>query len=106
MAKLGIQLDVSANKLKAGFGDGVTMVLLALIQISVQNKFKFKKPIIREDGSGAGQDDGEEDDDRYEGNADVADMHKGAEGSDDDVDEDLDFGGAKMIMKNDEQEQL
>jgi hypothetical protein len=33
-------------------------------------------------------------------------MHKGAEGSDDDVDEDLDFGGAKMIMKNDEQEQL
>jgi hypothetical protein len=31
MAKLGIQMDVSANKLKAGFGDGVTMVLLALI---------------------------------------------------------------------------
>ena len=106
MKKLGIELDVSANKLKTGFGDGVTIVLLALVQISIQNKFKFKKPIIREDGSGVGGDDGEEDDDRYEGNADIADMNKGADGSDEDVDEDLDFGGAKLIMKNDEQELL
>lgn len=77
LKKLGIELDMPANKLKAGFGEGVCTVLLALCTISVQNKFKFRKPIIRDDGAGfGGDDDGDDMGDEFEGNADVADMVK------------------------------
>ena len=44
LQKLGIDLDMPANKLKAGFGEGVCTVLLALCNMSIQNKLRYKKP--------------------------------------------------------------
>jgi hypothetical protein len=35
LKKLGINLDMPANKLKSGFGDGVCGVLIALCQVSL-----------------------------------------------------------------------
>jgi len=96
LKKLGIQLDMPPNKLKSGFGDGVCAVLMALGQISLQNKFKFKKPVHKNEGNANFNDDADEMGDEFEGNADVADMannnyDKGSEN--DDIDEDYDFGG-------------
>ena len=42
-------MDTSATKLKAGFGEGVCSVLLKLTAVSLQNKFRFKKPEMQED---------------------------------------------------------
>jgi hypothetical protein len=86
-------------------------VLLALCQMSVQNKVKFRKPNIREAGAAFGGDDGEDEfgGDEFEGNADIADMHPekkgGAGDSEDDIDEDLDFG-AGQVGKTEQQEVL
>lgn len=106
LKKLGIELDMPPNKLKQGYGEGVCLVITKLCQISLQNRFKFKKPNIRDDGGGFGEDDGDEMDNEFEGNADVADMQdKNIQSDDEGVDEDLDFGnpGAKQ---NNEQEEL
>ena len=74
LKKLGINLDMSPNKLKSGFGEGVVTVLQNLCQISLQNKFRFKKAQIQEDGGGFGGDDADDDmGDEFEGNADIAD---------------------------------
>jgi hypothetical protein len=45
----------------------------------LQNKFKFKKAVIREDGGRGGDldDDGDDMNDDMEGNADIADMMHG-----------------------------
>lgn len=108
LKKLGVELDMPPNKLKSGFGDGVCLVLTKLCQISLQNKFKFRKAQIREDGGGMGDEDGDDMDNEFEGNADVADMAPGQKLGDDsdggDIDEDLDFGGAGK--HNEEQELL
>jgi hypothetical protein len=94
------------NKLKNGYGDGVCIVLISLTQASLNNKFRFKKPVIKEDGNGGF---GEEDDDlgdEFEGNADIADMHHGVggHGSDsEDIDCDLDFKGAGNAKNNDQE---
>ena len=50
LKKLGIDLDMPPNKLKTGHGDGVCTVIMQLCQISLQNKFRFKKPVIKDDG--------------------------------------------------------
>lgn len=47
------------NKLKSGFGDGVCNVLMKLCTVSLQNKFRFKKPVIKED-SQALEDEGDD----------------------------------------------
>ena len=60
------------NKLKTGYGDGVCAVLLKLCNVSLQNKFKFKKFSIKEDG--ALEDEGDEMGDDMEGGADIADL--------------------------------
>ncbi len=73
--KLGIELDMPPNKLKSGYGDGVCTVLYALCDISLKNKFKFKKPVIRDDGGMDADDDGDLDNDEFEGDADIADMN-------------------------------
>jgi estrogen-related receptor beta like 1 len=73
LKKLGIELDVSPNKLKQGFGEEVCTVLFALCDISVKNKIRFKKPVIKEEGGGFGDDDADEMGDEFEGNADIAD---------------------------------
>ena len=94
LQNLGIELDVNPNKLKTGYGEGVTLVLLKLTEASLARRFKFKKPVIREEGQGA-DDDAEEMNDDMEGDADLAnEIH--ADQSGDDIDEDLDFGGGNI----------
>ena len=93
LQKLGLELDVSPNKLKQGYGEAVTVVLLKLTEVSLSNKFRFKKPRIDEDDKGM-DDDADENDD-MDGGADLADMIHNNE-SDDDIDEDLDFGGGNF----------
>jgi len=106
LKKLGIELDMSPNKLKNGYGEGVCVVLASLTQISIQNKFKFRKPVIKEDGKGFG-DGGDDDDmgDDFEGNADLADMNnnfKDDGDADSNIDEDMDFAGNMGGHKNED----
>lgn len=93
LQKLGLELDVSPSKLKAGYGDGVTLVLLKLTEVSLKNKFRFKKPRIDEEQKTLEED--VDDGDDMDGGADLAEVIHG-EGSDDDIDEDLDFGGGNI----------
>lgn len=75
LKKLGIELDMPASKLKTGHGDGVCTLLTKLCQVSLQNKFRFKKPVIKDDAGGRDMDDGDDDmGEDMEGNADIADM--------------------------------
>lgn len=94
LQNLGIELDVNPNKIKSGYGEGVTLVLLKLTQVSLERRFSFKRPVIREEGQG-GDDDAEEMNDDMEGDADLANEIHAAE-SGDDIDEDLDFGGGNI----------
>jgi len=94
LQKLGVEIDCTPNKLKAGNGEGVCEVLLRLTQISLQNRFRFKQPKIREDG-GFDEDADDVNADDMEGGADLADVIH-AEQSDDDIDEDMDFGGGDL----------
>jgi len=85
------------------------MVLLALCQSSVQNKFKFKKPAIKDAGGKAFADEGDDEfGDEFEGNADLADMYDQQKGnkadSEGDIDEEFDYGG--VAVRNEEQEML
>lgn len=73
LKKLNIELDMPPNKLKSGFGDGVCNVLMKLCTVSLQNKFRFKKPIIKED-SQALEDEGDDMGDDIDGGQDIADM--------------------------------
>lgn len=76
LKKMGIELDMPASKLKAGHGDGVCALLIKLGTVSLAAKFKFKKPVIKDD-AGRGAEADEEGDDMGEdmdGNADIADM--------------------------------
>jgi hypothetical protein len=76
LKKMGIELDMPASKLKPGHGDGVCSLLIKLCQVSLANKFKFKKPVIKDDAAArGGEDDGDDDlGDDMDGNADIADM--------------------------------
>lgn len=92
LKKMGIELDMPASKLKAGHGEGVCALLQKLCSVIMQSKFKFKKPVIKDDGARDMDDDGDDNDD-MEGNADVADMMQGANQSDDDIEDFAEFGG-------------
>lgn len=50
LKKLGIEMNMPPGKLKNGHGEEVCAVLLALTQLSLKNKFKFRKPVIKDDG--------------------------------------------------------
>ena len=89
LKKLGIEVDMPPNKLKTGHGDGVCALLLKLCSVSLQNKFKFKKPVIKDEG-GAMEDEGDDMGDDMDGGADIADMAN-QDISEDDFD--ADFGG-------------
>lgn len=102
LKKLGIEVDMPPNKLKSGNGEGVCSLLNKLCQVSLQNKFKFKKPNIREDGGGL-DDEADEMGDDMEGNQDVADMAN-QDISEDDFD--ADFGGQGGLDRQAEQEML
>lgn len=94
LQNLGIEIDVSPNKLKSGHGEGVTLVLLKLTEAGLARRFSFKKPVIREEGQG-GDDEADDANDDMEGDADLAnEIH--AQESGDDIDEDLDFGGGNI----------
>lgn len=98
LKKLNIEIDMPPNKLKTGHGEGVCSVLQRLCEMSLTNKFKFKKPIIKDD-SGAMDDEGDDMDDDIGGGADIADMVNNGN-DDDDIEEDFgDFGGAGAISK-------
>lgn len=73
LKKLGIELDMPPNKLKTGFGEGVCSVLLKLCTVSLTNKFKFKKPVIKDD-SAALEDEGDDMGEDMDGGADIADL--------------------------------
>lgn len=89
LKKLGVELPIAPGKLKNGFGEEVLTVLLRLAEISLKNKFRFKKPVIRDEGQGA-NDEGEDVDDDMDGGADMADEVHAAE-DDSDIDEEMDF---------------
>lgn len=75
LKKLGIELDMPASKLKAGNGDGVCALLAKLCQVSLGKQFKFRKPVIKDDGGARdADDDGDDMGDDMDGNADIADM--------------------------------
>ena len=70
-------------------------------------KFNAKFPKIKETGNkGFNEDDGDEMGEEFEGNADVADMHKDAQLSDDDIDDELEFGNPGAAMTTKDQDDL
>lgn len=98
------------NKLKTGYGEGICTVLLALCEVSVNNKIRFKKPNIKDGGAGGfGEADDDEFGEDFEGNADIADMYenkdKGGDDSDD-IDEDVEYGAGQIGQNIEEQEML
>ena len=110
LSALGIELHMGPGKLKSGWGDGVCIALFHLCSMSIQNKFRFKRAAIRDDGGGMGDDgDDEFGGDEFEGHADVAELQQDKKGLDDsgDIDEDMDYGGikeAQIEMDRDENE--
>ena len=97
------------NKLKSGYGEGVCAVLMALGQISLQNKFKFKMPVHKKEANAGFNDEADEMGEEFEGNADVNDMANNFDKASDDgdVDEEYDFGGlGGGGDKNNEQEMI
>ena len=104
LQKLNIEVNMPPNKLKTGFGEGVCTVLLQLGQLSLQNKFRFKKPVIKQDKDGM-EDDGDEMGDEMEGNADLADqVNHDVEDDDDDIEDDFNDFGQGAIAKEMEQD--
>jgi Intra-flagellar transport protein 57 len=93
LKKMGIELDMPASKLKAGHGEGVCTLIQRLATVIMQNKFKFKKPVIKDEGGRGDMDDDGDDNDDMEGNADIADMLQGGNQSDDDIEDFAEFGG-------------
>ena len=85
------------NKLKSGYGEGVVSVLHKLSTISVQNKFKFRKPVIKADADM--DEDGDELGDDMEGHADIADMAN-QDIDEDDIDDFADFGQGKPTQND------
>lgn len=68
------------------------MLLLKLTQISLQNKFRFKKPVIRSEDANV-EDDPDDVDGDLDGGADLADVIHADDDDDDMIDEELEFGG-------------
>lgn len=91
---MGLEIDVNPNKLKAGYGEGVCLVLLKLTEAGLAKRFQFRQPVIRDEGQG-GDDEADDGGDDMEGDADLAnEIHADASG--DEIDEDLDFGGGNI----------
>jgi len=85
---LQINLDLPANKLQKGHGEGVVTVLQKLCQISIQNKFRFKTPKIKDDGGAMmeeAEDDGGDDMGGDDVGGDLADMANQEFSDDEDI---------------------
>jgi len=91
LKKLGIDLNIAPGKLKNGHGEDVCVVLTKLCEISLKNKFKFRKPVFKDEGGGLDDEADDMDGDDLDGRADMADEVHAVE-SDGDIDEDMDFG--------------
>ena len=78
------------NKLKTGYGDGVCAVLIKLCEVSLKNKFKFKKFQIKDEAGGL-DDEGDDMGDDMDGGADIADLANN-QNDDDDIEDFADFG--------------
>jgi len=85
-------MDLSPSKIKAGYGDGVCQLLIKLTQITLTNKFRFKKPVIRSEDANV-EDDPDDVDGDLDGGADLADVIHADEEEDDMIDEEFEFGG-------------
>ena len=101
MKKLQIDLDMPANKLQKGYGDGVCTVLEKLCQISVQNKFRFKKPQIRDDHTAMAEDQDDDGDEIDGAGGDIADMANNDVSDDEDIG---DFAEPEMDQNQDDME--
>lgn len=66
--------------------------MLKLTQISIQNKFRFKRHVIRSEDADV-DDDPDDVDGDLDGGADLADVIHADEDDDDMIDEELEFGG-------------
>ena len=109
LQKLGIDLDMPANKLKTGFGEGVCTVLISLCNMSLQNKFRYKKPSLasqKDEPGGFGDEDADEMDNDFEGNADVADMLHDKLSEADDIDDDFEFGAVGGVKEPGAEQEL
>ena len=90
--KLVIDLaTVAPTKLESENGEDVCSVLCKLAEASLKSTFKFKKPVIREEG-GALEEEADDMYDDMDGDADLADVVN-AEEEDEDIDEEMDLGG-------------
>lgn len=68
----------------------------ALCDLTLKGKFKFRKPVFKDEGGGLDDDADEMKDDDMDGRADMADeVH--AEVSEGEIDEEMDFGVAGGI---------
>ena len=76
--------------------------------MSLDNRFKFKKAQIRDDGGGFGGDDADDMGDEFEGNADVADMAKDniEDDESENIDDEMEFGNPGQAMKANEDDLL
>jgi len=92
LKKLGIELDMPPNKLKAGCGEGVCIVLQKLCTMSLKIKFTFKKPVIRQEGA-VMEEEADDMGEDMDGNADIADMANQEISDEEDIADFQDFGG-------------
>ena len=94
LKKLNIELDMPSSKLKSGYGEGVVQVLHILSKITIDGKFRFKKPVIKDEGQGF-DDDADEMGEDMEGHADIADMvHNDQSDDEEEMIEDFNDNGA------------
>ena len=98
--KLGLELNVSPNKLKSGHGEEVCQVLMQLCELALKTRFRFKKPVIREEGTGLDDEADEVNGDEMDGGADLADEFHAEVEEDDDIDEDIDIGGVAGMQQD------
>jgi len=88
-------LELSPSKIKAGWGEGTCLILFKLASITIQNKFRFKKPIIKSEGNDMDED--ADDNDDLDGGQDMADEIHAEPDSGSDIDEELDYGGGTNV---------
>ena len=99
--KLGLELSMSPNKLKSGHGEEVCQVLFALCEMALKTRFRFKKPVVREEGAGLDEEADEVNDDEMDGGADLADeIHADNDDDDENIDEDIELSGVAGIQQD------
>lgn len=77
-------------------------MLIALCQMSLQNKFRFKRHNLqqgKDDAGGFGDEEADDDGLDFEGNADVADMMHEKDDDDDAIDDDFEFGAVGGVKE-------